>query len=193
MKKLTLPIFLILGLSACNEGSREITDSPEKPTITETHYESTVNETLDEAVKPDTQAPNFRFRDSFTEKTTSAAPSAPAVETESVAEMPNDTEASAPKTLTTIPTAETTATEAKAESTPAQKTAKVVNLPENDTLNVRKRAGTNNTVLDKLAPNSSVTVTGESKTTKDGQQWLEIITEKKITGWVNDHYLKFNE
>lgn len=195
MKNITLHLCLLLGLSACNEGSRETTDSPEKSTITETRYESTVNQTLNEAEQPNSQAPNFRFRDSFTEP--SPSNENPTIDpTNSVAEETTTTPTTPAMEAETVNVTTKTAkgaTKEKTSDVPAQQTANVVNLPENDTLNVRKRAGTNNPILEKLAPNSEVIVTGATKTTKDGQEWFEIITEKKNTGWVNNHYLKLNK
>lgn len=189
MKNLTLHICLILGLSACNEGSQEVTDLPEKPAITETRYESTVNQTLDEAEQANVQTPNFRFRDSFTEPSPSTEN--PTADTTNTVAAPSTTPVNEPEAV--LPTIETNSSKAQTGSTQAQQTAKVVNLPKNDTLNVRKRAGTNNPILEKLAPDNEVIVTGETKTTKDGQQWFEIITQKKITGWVNNHYLKLKK
>lgn len=189
MKNITLSFLLIFGLSACNEDTSEISESPEKSTITETRYESKVNEALDDEVKtPNTEAPNFSFRESFTENT----PSAETPNTESNKET-NTVEATSTPTAEAMPVTSSTET-ASAQPVVSQtlKTANVVNLPPNDTLNVRQRAGTNNTILEKLPPNSTVMITGESNKTKDGQQWLEIITEKNIKGWVNDHYLKPN-
>ncbi|CAA6812600.1 MAG: Unknown protein [uncultured Thiotrichaceae bacterium] len=186
MKNLILHTLLIFGLSACNEESREITNSPDKSTVTETRYESTANQVQDDTEKPNTQAPNFRFRDSFTADS-------PSTEEAPTSDTTNKVTAERTSTPSTTHMAEAKPVTQATEENEAQQTANVINLPKNDTLNVRKRAGTNNTILEKLAPNDKVIVTGKSKTTKDGQQWLEIITKKKVTGWVNDHYLRLND
>lgn len=193
MKTLTLYFYLILGLSACNEGSREITDSSEQSTITETRYESTVNQTLDEAELPDYGAPNFRFRDSFTASSPEEVAATDAGTNTVNAAPPSSTTSVVETEPTVVPNTEENTSTTQTEKPKDQQTAHVVNLPKNDTLNVRKRAGTTNPILEKLAPNSKVTITGESKTTKDGQEWFEIITQNKNTGWVNNHYLKLNK